>query len=51
MIAQQQLEKLSRIIFVKKGKSDILKNKKTNKLETPIQRAALTTVYTISFQD
>ena len=35
MIVQQQLEKLSRIIFVKKGKSDILKNKKINKLETP----------------
>ena len=35
MIVQLHLEKLSRIISVKKGKSEILKNKKIDKLETP----------------
>ena len=35
MIVQLHLEKLSRITFVKKGKSEILKNKKIYKLETP----------------
>ena len=35
MIVQQNLEKLSGIIFVKIRKSEILRNKKINGFETP----------------